>query len=144
MSSNLAAGIKLEPIKLAKNTPVTTSSGYRPPQKRNLKADPSKPLDLGEASFPSLGKVQTSKVITEKVDFKGKILQLIEKDALDEAERNRQAEVDPFKMTPAQLEAEGYAILKIPRTDEEKAVFNRNFIYRMNTRNEFIEPENSW
>jgi hypothetical protein len=143
MTSNLANGIKLEPIKLAKNVSVTkSSSGYRPPQKRTV--DPSKPLDLGEGSFPSLGKVQTSKVISEKVDFKGKILQLIEKDALDEAERNRQAEVDPFKMTPAQLEAEGYSILKIPRTDEEKTEFHRNFIYRMNIRNEFIEPETSW
>ena len=51
---------------------------------------------------------------------------------MDEEERLRAPENDPFKMSAAQLTAGGYAMLQIPNTTEEKSKFVKKFIERMN------------
>ena len=59
-------------------------------------------------------------------------MNLIAKDQMDEEERLRAPENDPFKMSAAQLAAGGYAMLQIPNTTEEKSQFVKKFIERMN------------
>jgi hypothetical protein len=135
-----AQGVQLAPIKMAKTAPVAVTtettvvevkSGYRPPQARPKKEEP---LDFGETSFPTLGgpSVIKAKPESKGPNFKDKILNLIAKDQMDEEERLRLPENDPFKMLPSQLAAEGYAMLQIPKTEEEKSKFVRKFIERMN------------
>ena len=137
-----AQGVQLAPIKMAKTVPAVTTataettvvevkSGYRPPQARPKKDEP---LDFGERSFPTLGSsVNKTKVVEAKgPNFKDKIMNLIAKDQMDEEERLRAPENDPFKMSAAQLTAGGYAMLQIPNTTEEKSKFVKKFIERMN------------
>ena len=138
-----AQGVQLAPIKMAKTVPTvlaaegagvvesTVKSGYRPPQARPKKDEP---LDFGERSFPTLGSsVNKTKIIEAKgPNFKDKIMNLIAKDQMDEEERLRAPENDPFKMSASQLAAGGYAMLQIPNTAEEKSKFVKKFIERMN------------
>ena len=139
-----AQGVQLAPIKMAKTVSTvlaaegagvvesTVKSGYRPPQARPKKEEP---LDFGEASFPTLGGSSASKakaVDGKTSNFKDKILNLIAKDQMDEEERLRAPENDPFKMSVSQLEVEGYTILPIPQSDQEKSKFVKKFIERMN------------
>lgn len=130
-----AQGVQLEPIKMTKTVPSASKVvisdvkvGYRPPQSRPKKDEP---LDFGEQSFPSLGSSQ-AKPIAPVSDFKGKILNLIARDEMEEFERLRAPEVDPFKMSATELEAAGYSCLKIPKNTNESARFVRNFIERVN------------
>ena len=131
-----AQGVQLAPIKMSKTiaaVPKTDAEpavkvGYRPPQVRPKKEEP---LDFGEQSFPSLGSSQAKVVAPSASDFKGKILNLIARDEMEEFERLRVPEADPFKMSAAELEAAGYAILKVPQTAEERAAFTKVFIERM-------------
>jgi len=136
-----AQGVQLAPIKMAKTVPavattettvVEVKSGYRPPQARPKKDEP---LDFGERSFPTLGgsTANKTKVVEAKgPNFKDKIMNLIAKDQMDEEERLRAPENDPFKMSPSQLAAGGYAMLQVPSTVEEKSKFVKKFIERMN------------
>ena len=136
-----AQGVQLAPIKMAKTvspavtaetTVVEVKSGYRPPQARPKKDEP---LDFGERSFPTLGgpTANKTKVVEAKgPNFKDKIMNLIAKDQMDEEERLRAPENDPFKMSPSQLAAGGYAMLQVPSTVEEKSKFVKKFIERMN------------
>lgn len=136
-----AQGVQLAPIKMAKTVPAVTTtettvvevkSGYRPPQARPKKDEP---LDFGERSFPTLGgpTANKTKVVEAKgPNFKDKIMNLIAKDQMDEEERLRAPENDPFKMSSSQLVAGGYAMLQIPITVEEKSKFVKKFIERMN------------
>jgi hypothetical protein len=129
-----AQGVQLEPIKMTKTVPSASKLvvsdvkvGYRPPQSRPKKDEP---LDFGEQSFPSLGSSQ-AKPIAPVSDFKGKILNLIARDEMEEFERLRAPEADPFKMSATELEAAGYSCLKIPKNTDESARFVRNFIERV-------------
>jgi len=136
-----AQGVQLAPIKMAKTVPAVTTtettvvevkSGYRPPQARPKKDEP---LDFGERSFPTLGGPTANKtkaVEAKGPNFKDKIMNLIAKDQMDEEERLRAPENDPFKMSSSQLVAGGYAMLQIPSTVEEKSKFVKKFIERMN------------
>jgi len=130
-----AQGVQLEPIKMTKTVPSASKLvvsdvkvGYRPPQARPKKDEP---LDFGEQSFPSLGLSQP-KQLAPASDFKGKILNLIARDEMEEFERLRAPEADPFKMSAKELEAAGYTCLKIPKNTNESAIFIRNFIDRVN------------
>jgi hypothetical protein len=130
-----AQGVQLEPIKMTKTVPSASKVvisdvkvGYRPPQARPKKDEP---LDFGEQSFPSLGLSQAKPVVAAS-DFKGKILNLIARDEMEEFERLRAPEADPFKMSATELEAAGYSCLKIPKNTNESARFVRNFIERVN------------
>jgi hypothetical protein len=139
-----AQGVQLAPIKMSKSVaavPKTDAepavkTGYRPPQARPKKDEP---LDFGEQSFPSLGSSQAKAVATAS-DFKGKILNLIARDEMEEFERLRVPEADPFKMSAAELESAGYAILKVPQTPEERISFVKNYIERM-SRFEKVQEE---
>ena len=138
-----AQGVQLVPIKMTKTVPSASKVvisdvkvGYRPPQARPKK---NEPLDFGEQSFPSLGLSQAKPVVAAS-DFKGKILNLIARDEMEEFERLRAPEADPFKMSATELEAAGYACLKMPQGAEETAKFVRNYIERMN-RFEHIKEE---
>lgn len=146
-----AHGVQLAPIKMAKTLPTaatavttaaepTVKTGYRPPQARPKKEEP---LDFGETSFPTLGGSSASKAKATEVktsNFKDKILNLIARDQMDEEERLRAPENDPFKMSASQLEAEGYTILPIPQSGQEKSKFVRKFIERMNRFEELPTP----
>ena len=140
-----AQGVQLAPIKMTKTAPTVSKTedvpvvktGYRPPQARPKKEEP---LDFGEQSFPSLGSSQAKAVAAPASDFKGKILNLIARDEMEEFERLRVPEADPFKMSATELEAAGYACLKMPQGAEETAKFVRNYIERMN-RFEHIKEE---
>lgn len=84
-------------------TPPTadTNTRYLPPNMRKgSKAQETsivKTLDFNSPAFPSLG-LNVAKAHNTG-DFKQKVLDLLEKEALDEAERGRIGEVDIRKMT---------------------------------------------
>jgi hypothetical protein len=90
---------------------------YIPPSLRKATADAKEdpPINLGTTNFPSLGKSPSSEQLTPKVttNFKQTILNLIEKNQLDEAERNALPELDPRKMSKKQLEAAGWTSLSL-------------------------------
>lgn len=94
---------------------------YIPPSLRKVTADSKvdPPINLGTTNFPSLGKSPSSDPPTPKAtpttNFKQTILNLIEKNQLDEAERNALPELDPRKMSKKQLEAAGWASLSLSR-----------------------------
>ena len=110
--------IKLTPIcmgdlKVADSSvkPPTTSKLYTPPNKRTpLPPLEMKPLDFSTESFPSLG--NTASPSSSKLGgFKQKVLDLIAKDLMDEAERNKEPEMNPLKMTAEQRIEAGWAVL---------------------------------
>ena len=94
---------------------------YIPPSLRKATADAKEdpPINFGTTNFPSLGKTPSSEQLTPKAssatNFKQTILNLIEKNQLDEAERNALPELDPRKMSKKQLEAAGWASLSLSR-----------------------------
>ena len=93
---------------------------YIPPSLRKVTADAKDdpPINLGTTNFPSLGKAPSEQITpkaSSATNFKQTILNLIEKNQLDEAERNALPELDPRKMSKKQLEAAGWASLSLSR-----------------------------
>ena len=110
--------VKLEPIRMtdfkAANTsvnPLVSSRLYTPPNKRTaLPPLEVKNIDFSTDSFPSLGNTPTA-ASSKLGGFKQKVLDLIAKDLMDEAERNKEPEINPTKMTPEQRIEAGWAVL---------------------------------
>jgi len=104
------------------------SSRYAPPNKRAPSSTPVvTTLDFNSAAFPSLNSESplASQKPTGVGGFKQKILDLIAKEALDEAERNRVIEEDPKKMTKEELLNAGWAILPLGNIKESGLRFNQ-------------------
>lgn len=122
------SNVKLAPIRMseikATDTPVVTAR-YAPPSKRVALEPIVTSLDFNSAAFPSL--YDTPVVRSPTVGgFKQKILDLIAKEALDEAERNRVIE-DPKLMTKQQLLNTGWASLPLGNIKEAGLRFNEKF-----------------
>jgi hypothetical protein len=105
---------------------------YVPPNKRQSATSTSitkdTKLDFSEDFFPSLQTpTPTSTPIYSPrppLEFKQTIMNLIAKDELDEAERNREPEYDPLKMTDKELELYGYAVLELSNLPATIVRFN--------------------
>jgi len=118
--------VPLAPIKMGSllapaTTPAAAATGakkvYVPPSKRAEKK-PELPttLDFGDSQFPGMSsKVRVNPTEKPKVDFKKTVNDCIEREKLDELERNKQQETDPWKMTVEQREAAGWVTLPMPR-----------------------------
>lgn len=107
-------------------TPMpNTPARYAPPNKRAAPVTPViVTLDFNSEAFPSLHESPIVKTQTA-TGFKQKILDLIAKEALDEAERNRVIEEDPKKMTKKELLDAGWAILPLGNIKESGLRFNQ-------------------
>lgn len=107
-------------------TPMpNTPARYAPPNRRPTPVAPVvTTLDFSSEAFPSLNDSPMAKgpAVT---GFKQKILDLIAKEALDEAERNRVIEEDPKKMSKQQLLDAGWAILPLGNIKESGLRFNQ-------------------
>jgi hypothetical protein len=126
MNSNT---ITLAPIKMgslstaaqpaaATGTPPTAKRAYVPPSKRaEKKAELPTTLDFGDAQFPGMSSKILAKPVAEKpkVDFKKTVNDCIEREKLDEIERSKQQETDPWKMSIEEREAAGWVTLPMPR-----------------------------
>ena len=138
--SSLAQGIKLAPMRMGdiKATPVVATpekpKGYVPPYK--LKGSTAEPAVLGPASleitdaaFPTLGKSKAATHVPTNQKFKQTILNLIEKDQMEESERLRllNDDIDPLTLSNKHLEAAGWAIYSLKNTQE----ISRNFYATM-------------
>ena len=114
--TNAAAG---QPAS-ATGTAVTTGAKktYVPPSKRaEKKAELPTTLDFGDSQFPGMSSKAKVNPVAEKpkVDFKKTVNDCIEREKLDEIERSKQQETDPWKMTLEQREAAGWVTLPMPR-----------------------------
>lgn len=121
--------VPLAPIKMgslvapaaaaATNASATTGAkkAYVPPSKRaEKKAELPTTLDFGDAQFPGMASKVLAKPVAEKsLDFKKTVNDCIEREKLDEIERSKQQETDPWKMTVEQREAAGWVTLPMPR-----------------------------
>lgn len=107
-------------------TPMpNTPARYAPPNRRPPPVTPIvTTLDFSSEAFPSLHESPMAKgpAVT---GFKQKILDLIAKEALDEAERNRVIEEDPKKMSKEELLDAGWAILPLGNIKECGLRFNQ-------------------
>lgn len=99
--------------------PTTTKrAAYVPPSKRaEKKAELPTTLDFSDSQFPGMASKVIAKPVAEKpkVDFKKTVNDCIEREKLDELERNKEKESDPWKMTIEQREAAGWVTLPMPR-----------------------------
>ena len=123
--------VKLPPIRMSDlksaDPPVKTpvSKLYTPPNKRTpLPSLDVKDIDLSDKAFPSLSQVPAQLSPVKVGGFKQKILDLIAKDLLDEAERNKEPQADPLKMTNQELVDAGWAILPV-RNRRNGVVYNK-------------------
>lgn len=149
--SSLAQGIKLAPMRMGdiKAKPLevdainatasnATTKSYVPPYK--LKGTTTQAqavlgpatLDMTDAAFPTLGVSATlgpSKKATHvptNQKFKQTILNLIEKDQMEESERQRllNGDIDPLTMTNKHLQEEGWVVKPLKNTHEIYKKFN--------------------
>jgi len=142
--SSLAQGIKLAPMRMGDikakpvevapiNATATTSStkSYVPPYK--LKGSTTQApilgpatLDMTDASFPTLGVSKTSAHVPTNQKFKQTILNLIEKDQMEESERQRllNGDVEPLTMTNKHLQEEGWVVKPLKNSLEIYKKFN--------------------
>lgn len=131
--------IKLAPMRMSdlKITPDATtknpvSSRYTPPSKRAATLPPIvTSLDFAGGDFPSLDSSPRMVKSPSVGGFKQKILDLIAKDELDEAERNGVSEIDPKKMTQQQRLESGWAILPVGNIKESGLRFNEKLYQSM-------------
>lgn len=103
----------LSGVQLTDKAPLKTA--YVPPNRRQGKVEKEiiTSLDFNSAAFPSMANsVPQEKPLTFG-GFKQKVLDLLEKEKLDEIERNRAAESDYAKMTNEELINDGWAILPL-------------------------------
>jgi hypothetical protein len=110
-----ASGINLKPVRMSdiKASQPKTVIKYIPPNKRTL-SNSKNITSIEENDFPSLGLVnKTNDSSANSMEFKKQVLNLIAKDQVDELERNRQPELNWYRMTDVQLENNGWAILQI-------------------------------
>ena len=115
----MSAPMKLAPIKMAdfkavaEVAPAVKRSGYAPPHLR--KVEPKENLDVKftDSDFPGLVPCNGPTPVAPSINFKQSVMNFLEKEKLDQEERNRLPELDPKKMTRAQLEAGGWAILSL-------------------------------
>ena len=107
-------------------------TAYVLPQKRNdatskASANTTVQPDFTDAKlFPTLGG-EFNPCPTVKVNFKKAVDDCLEKEKLDIAERNREPELDPTKMTDKALLNSGWAILNISRMGALAAIESRVF-----------------
>jgi len=100
-------------LKAGTTTAPQPKKGYIPPNLRSGKTDTKSelPANLDGMNFPSLGMAApVQKVIP---NFKKTVLEQIEKEHMDEAERNKAKETDVSKMTREQRIADGWAVLSL-------------------------------
>ena len=110
--------MRMTDLKVADSSvkPLTSSRVYMPPNKRSsLPPLEVKNIDFSTDSFPSLGNTPTA-ASSKLGGFKQKVLDLIAKDLMDEAERNKEPEINPTKMTPEQRIEAGWAVLPSRKT----------------------------
>jgi hypothetical protein len=115
--------VQLAPIKMGSLVPAATGTpatakkmSYVPPSKRAEKK-PELPttLDFGDAQFPGMVSKTAAVKVTNALDFKKTVNDCIEREKLDELERNKEKESDPWKMTIEEREAAGWVTLPMPR-----------------------------
>ena len=134
--SSLAQGIKLAPMRMGdiKAAPVVATpekpKAYVPPYKlKGATAEPAVPgpasLEMTDAAFPTLGKSKIATHVPTNQKFKQTILNLIEKDQMEESERLRllNEDVDPLTVSNTHLEATGWLI----RSLNDMPEISRNF-----------------
>lgn len=122
----LASGITLAPVKLSElvASPVKAAiSAYVPPYMRNATDLPPKPIpnsiEITDSEFPSLAlptKGNSTKAPTSapaKINFKKAVNDRLEREKMDELERAKGSEENVFKLSNAQLEADGWCILPL-------------------------------
>ena len=99
-------------------TTVAKRQTYAPPSKRAEKK-PELPttLDFSDTQFPGMVSKAPATPVAEKpkVDFKKTVNDCIEREKLDELERSKQQETNPWKMTMEEREAAGWVTLPMPR-----------------------------
>lgn len=116
-----ASGITLAPINMSllktpAKLPSKESSGesrYVAPNKRTVDTSKVYHVDYTDANFPSLGVPDMEVPVEKKIGFKQTILNLIEKDTMDEVERNKKPEVDLMKMSNTELTMNGWVSLPL-------------------------------
>lgn len=132
--ASMASGIKLAPVRMGDLIPshlaqtttkvaATTKPkvGYVPPHMRqgidttSSVTLPEK-ISLVETDFPTMGgpsPLTSKSPKSPTINFKKAVDDHLEREKLTEAERNKAPEEDPLKMTPKQLEEEGWIALPI-------------------------------
>jgi len=138
-----ANGITLKPVRMGDLVTSGTKPGgkYVPPSRRQNPEESMAPataeINMSEENFPTLGStpkkapvwgkntVKTSSIEPKAIEPKAiepkaigpslsdKIKEKLRLDAIAEEERVRGGETDVWKMTPAQLEAEGWICLPL-------------------------------
>ena len=124
-----ANGITLTPMRMGDIVPKSqtkTSSKYMPPSKRPATVQVVENIDMSDKSFPSLGAVPVKvtswgKHVTTVVDLEvmkketlsDKIKEKIRLDAIAEELGARKGQLDPWKMTDAELEKAGWVRLRL-------------------------------
>lgn len=103
----------LSGVQLTDKTPLKTA--YVPPNRRQGKVEKEiiTSLDFNSAAFPCMANSVPQEKSLTFGGFKQKVLDLLEKEKLDEIERNRLVETDYTKMTNEQLINDGWAILPL-------------------------------
>jgi hypothetical protein len=134
-ASTLAEGIRLQPIKMSEiiaaapvNTPKETGNKYVPPslRKTDLVTQKNTMAAITDTDFPSLA--LASKVIQPKKqvtispnnNFKKLIDKHLEIDKLNNSGQAPIVKNDAMKLTKAQLEADGWAVLSLKREESIK------------------------
>ena len=133
-----ANGITLKPVRMgdlvnsgtnSSATAVPHGGKYTPPSRRQNSEQSSEPrsgkVDMSEENFPTLGSTpkkapvwgknvaKVAEPIVTGPSLSDKIKEKLRLDAIAEEERVRGGEMDVWKMTPAQLEAEGWVCLPL-------------------------------
>ena len=130
--NTLASGIVIAPARLSELSIKAPNvvNRYLAPNKREAPVITS--LDFAGTSFPSLGSpVETSP--KKSLEFKQTILNLIAKDEMNEAERNRDPQLDPLKMSDKELHANGFVILRLRNANKFNESINSEFPTSLDT-----------
>jgi len=103
----------LSGVQLTPKAPVKTA--YVPPNRRDAKVEKEMitSLDFNSPAFPSMANSVPQEKSATFGGFKQKVLDLLEKEKLDEIERNRLPEADYTRMTNEELINDGWAILPL-------------------------------
>ena len=114
----MSAPMKLAPIKMSEFkasavSPAAKRSGYAPPHLRKAVHKQDEEIKFTDSDFPGLVPCNGPTPVTPSINFKQSVMNFLEKEKLDQEERNRLPELDPKKMTRAQLEAGGWTILSM-------------------------------
>ena len=106
---------KASAVSAADAAAQTKPSGYAPPHlRKDLKlTKKEEDIKFTDSDFPGLVPCNGPSPVAPSINFKQSVMNFLEKEKLDQEERNRLPELDPKKMTRAQLEAGGWAILSL-------------------------------